>query len=140
VSDERATMNGRDWKRKRHARDARFCKLGYENASARRCKGSAVGVRIRVLCDAALVVVRLEGAVGRVDERARLHRVDDSAAGFGVQRGLRVVHHVDPLKRVDFAAFGPIWRLRPEGRPDGTLTEGACGVSTSIDSRRVRML
>lgn len=84
MSDERATMNSRGWKRKWYARDARFCKLGHKNASARRCKGSAVGVRIRVLCDAALVVVRLEGAVGRVNERARLHRVDDGAAGFGV--------------------------------------------------------
>jgi hypothetical protein len=103
------------------ARDARFRKLGNEHAPASSRKSSSVRVWIRILHNAALVRVCLERTVGRIDERTRLHCVDSAAAGLGVQRSLRVVHIVDAFKRVDFAAYGPVWGLRPEGRPDGAL-------------------
>lgn len=50
-----------------------------------------------------------------------MHRIDGGAAGLGVQRGLRIVHHVDAFERVDFTAYRPVWGLRPEGGPDGAL-------------------
>ncbi len=104
-----------------NARDARFRKLGNEHAPASSRKSSSVRVWIRILHDAALVRVCLKRTVGRIDKRTRLHRVGSGAAGLGVQRSLRVVHHVDAFKRVDFAPHGPVWGLRPEGRPDGAL-------------------
>jgi hypothetical protein len=95
------------------ARDARFRKLGNEHAPASSRKSSSVRGRIGILHDAALVRVCLKRAVGRIDERTRLHCVDSGATGLGVQRSLRVVHIVDAFKRVNFAAYGPVWGLRP---------------------------
>ena len=103
------------------ARDARFRKFGNENAPTSGRKSSSVRVWIGILYDAALVRVCLERTVGRIDERTCLHRVYSGAAGLGMQRSLRVVYHVDAFKRVDFAACGPVWSLRPEGRPDRAL-------------------
>lgn len=104
-----------------NARDARFRKLSNEHAPASSRKSSSVRAWIGILHDAARVRVCLEGTVGRIDERTRLHRVGSGAAGLGVQRSLRIEHHVDAFKRVDFAARRPVWGLRPEGRPDGAL-------------------
>lgn len=132
MSDRQATITGQAGN---DARDTRFCQLGNKDATTASRQGGAVGVRIRVLYSTALVIVRLEGAVRRIDECARLHRIDNGAAGLGVQRGLRVLHHVDALERVDFAACGPIWGLRPEGGPDGALTKD---VSMGIRSRNGR--
>ena len=50
-----------------------------------------------------------------------MNRVHGGAAGISVQRRLRVVHHVDAFKCVNFTACGPVWGLRPEGGPDGAL-------------------
>lgn len=85
------------------ARDARFRKLGNKHAPASSRKSSSVRVWIGILHDAALIRVCLEGTISRIDERTRLHRVDSGTTWLGVQRGLRVVHHVDAFKRVDFA-------------------------------------
>ena len=103
------------------ARDARFRKLGNEHASASRRKSSPVLVWIGILHDAALFRVCLERTAGRIDERTRLHCIDGGEARLGVQLSLRVLHHVDTFKRVYFAAYGPGWGLRAEGRPDGAL-------------------
>jgi hypothetical protein len=67
------------------ARDARFRKLGNEHTPSSSRKSSTVRVWIGILHDAALVRVCLERTVGRIDERTRLDRVDNSAAGLGVQ-------------------------------------------------------
>ena len=66
-----------------NARDTCFRKLRNKNASTTSRKGRTVCVWIRVLYDTALVVC-LEGAVRRIDECARLNRVDDGAARLGV--------------------------------------------------------
>ena len=103
------------------ARDARLRKLGNEHSPASSRKSSSIRIWIGILHDAALVRVCLERTVGRIDERTRLHCVDDGAARLSMQRSLRVVYIVDAFKRVDFAAYGPVWGLRPEGRPNGAL-------------------
>jgi hypothetical protein len=108
-------------RKKEDARNTRFRKLGNKHAPASSRESSSVRIRIGVFHDAPLVRVCLEGAVGRIDESTRLNRVHGGAAGVGVQRGLRVVHHVDAFKCVNFAACGPVWGLRPEGGPDGAL-------------------
>ncbi len=116
-----SNFHAKSKKKEDNARDARVRKLGNKYAPASSRKSSSVRVWIGILHDAALIRVCLERAVGRVDERARLHRVDNGATGLGVQRRLRVVYHVDTFKRVNFATYGPVWGLRPEGRPDGAL-------------------
>ena len=56
----------------RYSRNARRRELGHEDAAAVVRKVLAVALRRRVCRDAALVAVRVDRAVGRVDERARL--------------------------------------------------------------------
>ena len=66
------------------ARDTRFRKLGNKYAPTSSRKSSTVRVWIGILHDAALVRVCLKRTVGRIDERARLHRINDGTAGLGV--------------------------------------------------------
>jgi hypothetical protein len=84
-------VTSRDVKQqKSHLRDTSLRELCGENATACTCKVSAIGTRVRVLNDAAQVRIRSGVAVCGVDERARLHGIDDGAPRLSVQRHLRV--------------------------------------------------
>ena len=76
--------------KKSHLRYTRCCELCDEDATTGTCKVSAIRTRVRVLNDAAQVRIRCGVAVGGVDERARLHGIDDGAPRLSVQRHLRI--------------------------------------------------
>jgi hypothetical protein len=97
--------------------------LGDVHAAARGRKAGPVAGRRRRGDGAARVGVRLEVAVGRVDQGRGLHGVDLRAARVGMERHLVHGHAVDALERVDLAAGRPARRGRPEAGPDRTLTE-----------------
>lgn len=80
-------------------------------------------IPVWILNDAAHVLIRLDIAVGGVDERARLYGIDDGAPRISVQCHLRIEYIVDSLKRVDLAACRPIRRksIGPKCGPHGAL-------------------
>jgi hypothetical protein len=136
LTEKNQTLKNGRWLRARDvslsdARDARFRKLCNEHASTSSRKGSAIRLRVWDSYGAARIRIRLVIAVGGVDERTRLRWVDDGTAWLSVQRNMGIGHQVDSFERVDLAARGPVWRLRPECGPYGALRRSE-RVSTSI--------